>query len=556
MIKIKLDKLIPFVYFPLLVVIILGPLLNRGYIFLLDFISTPNKFDFSTQAIINSLPYYSIVVLLNSVFPTDIIQKLILVSALLLIMCGIWYSLPKKIELLPRLITTTFYILNPFVYERFMAGHVGVLFGYGLLPLILRSFYKIFEDRTLKNIFKTAVLMTIQFALLGLHFIIIDAVILITIFLFNIINNYLNKKPTPKELYENIKSDSRLITKIFFAGLILNIWWLIPIFIQSNNPTDNFSNEHFSAYTSSADPKYGKFINLLGMYGFWRERTSGNEILLTKDFLPAWPLFLLIFFIPITLGIIHLWKEKKYSYLGSLMTMAIFSIAFSFGPSENWLGQINSFIFTYIPGFKGLRESQKFISLSVLVYTILLAYGLNYIKLKTKWLYAAVSLLVFINIFFFNYKFLWGATGQVRVVDYPVSFIETKKILDEDKGEYKILVLPWHSYLVGHPLAQGRTIADPALPYLYPHDLIISTNEDTGYEKTDNRGDDTRVNFLLKSTDPTEWYQVLAKMKVKYIFVTKLKDVNKNGFEYDFIVNSPNFIKIIEDDTAVLFKAK
>jgi len=552
MIRISFKKILPFGFFSFLVFIILGPLLLRGYVFLLDYsLTVLLNFYFDDylngHKIISALPFDLLTYLFGKIFLVDIAQKIILFCSLFIIPVGLWFGLSKKIDLLPRLIACTFFLVNPFVYERFMAGHIGVLFGYAFLPIVLSLICKVFEEKSTKSIINAAIVWAVQVAFLGLHFLIIDAVILFLFFLVKIIINLNLGK---------VKSDILIMIKLFVAILIFNIWWIIPMLLLSSNPVSSFGGDHFNAYTSAADEKFGKFINLAGMYGFWREGTSGKEILLTKDYLIEWPIFLLIFLVPIILGVYYLWKQKRYAYVISLFLMATFAIIFSYGPVNNWWGSINRYIFINVPGFKGLRESQKFSSLLVLVYAIFMAYGLNYLKVKTKWLYILVSLLVFLNIFYFNHKFIWGMNNQVKAVNYPASFYEIKSILDQDKSENKTLILPWQSYLIRHPLAQGRTIFDIAQNFFRPNNLIASSNENMGYEKSDNRAMDVRINFLLLSTDPEKWHGFLKSMGIKYIFITKLKDNFKYGFDYNFLLNSLKFEKIKEDNMVILFRLK
>src|SRR3990167_6551962 len=110
----KLKKWLPGLYIVGLTVLILGPLLQPGYVFFLDFVMAPeHKFDILDYTrgesswsflLFNAVEHFFTVIL-----PASTVQKLTLFSVFLVIGLAMWRALPERIGLLPRLLATTFY---------------------------------------------------------------------------------------------------------------------------------------------------------------------------------------------------------------------------------------------------------------------------------------------------------------------------------------------------------------------------------------------------------------------------------------------------------------
>lgn len=565
----KLKKLFPFFYITALAVLILGPLLKPGYVFFLDFVMAPeHQLDLvdyiSGGALLSSLPFDIIIHFLVVILPASLAQKIILLSVFLVTGLAMWRALPERIGLAPRLLATTFYMVNPFVYERFTAGQFGILFGYAFLPLILKFFYQSFAKKDNASLLLGVLFWTAQI-IFATHFLVITGVCLVIIFMFHLLSRRSHPDQVSANDWEYKKNNYRIFTKIFLKIVLLffvfNSFWLIPPIFSQNPTISQFDTAHFAAYRSAADNRYGLTMNLIGMYGFWRERTSAGEFALAKDALQAWSLLLAIFFIPMYFGGKYLYKREPIFFY-SLLACVSLGVVFSIGPQLPVVGSINRFIFSYVPAWRGLRESQKFISLVVVSYSFFLAYGLwqmreAMVKLgtvrKNIW-HATISGIVLITIFVYNYSLFWAANGQLESRSYPASWQAAEEIFDQDMSNYKILILPWHMYVIGHSLTPKRTIVDPAPKYFSARRLVFSSDEEMGYVPIRVSTDDKKIVSLLKSVDPTVWLTTLREMGIKYIFVSKVADVRRHGFDQFFLVGAKNITKLIEDEYAFLFR--
>jgi len=597
-----IKKHLPFLYFLILSFLVLGPLFLPGSFFLLDYI--PHNIQqinlisrLQEGDIINNLPFVFLLFVLNKIISFEILEKILFFLPLFFSGYFIYLTFPQKLGIIPRLIAGTFYMINPFTYERFMAGHLPVLFAYSFLPLCFHYFLKIFSNsstaqparlgritnyqllianycQTNKNIILAASFWTLTI-IFSLHFLFITGILFFIIFLVNLISN------------KNYKQSLKTFLKTLLFLLFFNSFWLFPLFFSSssNNILTNADLTHFNAFRTASDKTYGLLLNILGMYGFWRERTMGKEIILTKNLLPFWPVFYAFFLIPIFLGAIKLIKEKQNKLLFILIIIATVAVFLNIGPAENFIGIINKWLFLHIPGFKGMREMEKINSLLVLTYTILIAWGIYYLKTLRNDFIAClpvrpclagrraeggparqVSLfhcfivyffisLIFINIFLYNYQFFWAGGGQIKTIPYPLSYKQTQEILKTDKSNSKILLLPWQMYMKYLP-GGGRTTADP-LCFLPPHKIVATYDIGIGGVSLEKETEEEiKIKKLLRFTNDALWREVLKNMNVGYIFVHKTPYEKNEEFNDWFLEQSDFFEILIEDEYGRLYRIK
>ncbi len=83
---------------------------------------------------------------LSVLVPATLLQKLLLLGALVSAGCGAAALVPTRF-LLPRLVAATAAVWNPFVAERLVLGHWGLLIGYGALPWLVGAVRRHGEGR-------------------------------------------------------------------------------------------------------------------------------------------------------------------------------------------------------------------------------------------------------------------------------------------------------------------------------------------------------------------------------------------------------------------------
>ena len=123
--------------------LVMWQLLLPGYVLTLDMVFGPSHVFYMPQGYLAGLPISVLIYLASYVIPAWLVEKVIL--------AGIFFALfylplkffPEELEV-PQIsyswgkyFAAIFYAVNPFVYERFLAGQWEVLIGYALLaPLV------------------------------------------------------------------------------------------------------------------------------------------------------------------------------------------------------------------------------------------------------------------------------------------------------------------------------------------------------------------------------------------------------------------------------------
>lgn len=327
-----------------------------GKLFLLDFVPAMNKnFDLLygrvTTTYGGALPI-DIMLILTSI---DILQK-ILFFIILFLSGYMMYNLMKK--MIPSRLSSFYagllYMINPYVYIKMISGQWFFLFPYAIFPLLLKIFIDLLGKKETKEMTKFTFLLSI--VAFNIHMLIIALIIMTIIFIF-----WLNK-------HRDIRIIKILLTTAILFTL-LNSYWIIPVLTAKNTVVANIGNKDYEVFA----PKGGLF-DIASMHGFWLE-----GYLYSRDFLPGWQILYLIILSLTILGFIYYYKDQKigiyvkaFAVIGILGFILASGVNGPFGDIVRWLFD-NTLL-------KGFRDSQKFVAMLVLAYSVLGGLGLNKIK--------------------------------------------------------------------------------------------------------------------------------------------------------------------------------
>ncbi|MCK5123115.1 MAG: hypothetical protein KAQ87_03130 [Candidatus Pacebacteria bacterium] len=537
-----MKKYLPCLIFAVITLAIMFPLYQSGFVFLLDMIFTPhsNFNNYINSGTSSDLPIKILIELFSFILPLEIIQKIIL--SLVLFLPGLlMYKLTKLF--LPEkwaILSGIFYMLNPFVYERFLAGHWYVLLGYAFFPLLVKLFLEFLEKSNNKNFLKFAFLFSV-FPILSLHWAYIS-----TGFLLILATVYLFLSPA-----KEIKKLAKYSILLILSFLIINSFWLLNFFSPSGNYY-KFSLNDFAAFTTKADPNFGVLFNVLSLYGFW-----GSDFFLPKDFSPYWWILTLIILFFSIYGIYKLFfvnKEAKLPCRGSLasksLALTLFiifipTVLLSIGYSSEITKPIINFLYEFLPGFKGLRETEKLVGLIAFSYAILVPIGGFVYAKKQKYIFALLILIPFLS----TWTIFWGFNRQLQSNDYPKSWYQTNQILKEDENN-KLLFLPWHGY-PNVPFANNAIISNPASKF-FQIEVIASKSIDSVYLLELDQGIwDKKILALLHGLETLdENTEFLQSENITHIMLAKFP----NWERYGFLEESNKLQKTFETNDLVLYK--
>lgn len=504
------------------VLAVMLPLFGRGFIMNYDMVFSPYiDINLSTASDGYSLyqPYFliSLLKILSFILPIEIVHKLILAAILFLSTYLIYKTIAVKSQT-ARLLAGLIYTFNPFVYDRFMAGHWRFMLAYAITPLVVKAFYELFTQPNRSNIIKTILWWTLA-TFISVHHLVILSVLFGCLGLFFI----RNKK-------------SLLATLACIGGvLVANCWWIVPALL-TKNITQNFGLDQFYAFATKTDAMHGIWFNMLSLHGFWY---SGWRNL--KDYYSFWPALILIWLLPamLSLSLANILNRNTKKLLLALGLAGLLAIIFAAGPyPPNY--EINNWIFLHIPGMAGLREPQKLLALLTIFYSYLIAHGLDWLLKKrlTLPVFAILSICVF-SILLVARPFLWGFSRQLKPYSYPQEWYALRFILDNQARPSKVLLLPWDIYAT-NTITSSLT-ANPARSFFGKY-VVASHRMSLANIKDIETKQHQAVTLALQQKNATALAKASKNCQANYIVITE--GFGKN--EYSWLLNSDNvrvFIK-------------
>ena len=464
-------------YLAVVLAIVLPLFFKSGYLFLTDFYFGPNM---PINFFSNSFVTVFLIKLFSLFYFYDVGQKIFISVALLIILLG-GKKLSENFVNNKWLIflSSLFFLFNPFVYDRIMYGQVGIVIALGFLCWALGYLLEYFKKKQQKQIYLTGILagFMIQFSPHFIFFFILAYFIFIVILLLN------------KERAGKVLKNSLII---FALIIVLNTNYLAGLFMESSN-TLNFINQGIQKqdlviFQTSGKTGIGALGNVVMMSGFWgKDRFRYVDLTQQKE---NWGRSFLFLLPLIIWGVVSSFKREAYRFLTlGLLILFVIAAILAVGIRLPISSDITYWLFDNVPFYKGLRESQKWVSLVVIVYGIFLALGLE--RLFSKKIIEKNNVLYLIIlggiIMMQAPLLLFGFGGQIKPINYPKDWTEINDYIAGNqelttKNQHlackdTILFLPWHMYMSFNWI--GHVVANPASAF-FSCPVIQGTNLEWG----------------------------------------------------------------------------
>jgi hypothetical protein len=495
--------------------------LNYGYVLTLDMIFTP-KLSAPNQPS-NNYYWQKLLHLINFILSGQIIEKIMVFNILFL--CG--YSIHRLIDTKsewPKYFAGIIYTINPFTYERWMAGQYLILAGYSLLPFLVKSLLTFVRSPSRK----TSLLLCIWYvamAVLSVQMLILAAILGLLIVAVHVssIHN--------KIYFRRIVFYSSVLVLSFF---LFNIYWLIGVF-RGTSPISQtigaITSNDLTAFTTASNPHLGLFFNVLTMYGFWEERF--HRYVMPNANIGLWLGLFSILAVLIVLGIRARWHTDRETAIVFLITGAI-GFVMACGIEAPLTGLLVKWVITSLPLMKGFREPEKFSILLVFSYVYFASYGVDFLyshfhnwSIRQREL--LMCCLILVPLIYVS-TMLFGFGGQLTPVNYPASWYGFDSYLSAHPASGKLLFLPWNEYMSYD--FSPRIIANPAPQFFYQAPVIAGTDAQFGtvYQSTATPTALFIENQILKKAYQTDLGLSLAKIHVQYVLLANGYDYSQYGF--------------------------
>jgi hypothetical protein len=396
---------------------------------------------------------------------------------------------------------TVLFTVNPFIYERMANGQLYVLMGYSLLPAILAL-----AVRPLRSLVATAALGGLIFAVsvaLSVHYLFIGLLLLMTVVLAHFALRQ--------------KRVVRAGAGIAGSGLALSMYWLIPAMRAIRTMQSHVTSLDLSAFRTLSDPVWGLAVNVAGLYGFWRPGPP-----LVKSHLSGWPFLLLAMLIVVGLGLHEMWGHRP---AGRALALSCGVLALVGGllaaGAEGVAAGMYVWLFEHIPGFKVMREAEKFAALVALGYAAGFGAGAEAIvrPLTRKAPRVLCVLCVAAIPLAYGYTELGGFDGYARPSQTPARWAAADRAMAPGATA---LALPWQAYLQV-PWFGNRVVANPVQGYF---DRPVISADDTEAGSITTETSDPRSLFLQfclsEGNRLTEFGRLLAPLGIRYVILAKV----------------------------------
>jgi hypothetical protein len=503
----------PWLLYGVLGLAVLAPLVRPGYILTLDMVFTPNLHMPTSSS--NDYLFRVLLYGLHLLLPSDLIEKALLFAILLLAGTGMY----RLVDYLKRTDADTyhivgsyvagmFYMINPFTYDRFMAGQYEVLLGYALLPWFVQRLLSFLASPDWHRILWLT-LWSVVISIVSIHDIGLMAILAISG-----LGAMAWRRRGDREWYSKVWRFG-----LFGAGLFIvaSSYWLVPLTLDKGSVAtqiSSISTNDQSAFATVGGSVLGRVGNIVRLQGFWAEARSMYK--LPQARLHAWGLIGLLVWSLVITGSIRLWRGKQRAVVAMLGIAALVGGVMATGACNGWLAK-------HIPLLAGYREPEKFVALLALAYAVFAAYGiaatLAYCRTHGgKFFSVGVAIAIALLPIAWTPTMLYGFAGQLHAVHYPDDWSVVDARLKSDPDNFQTLFLPWHLYM--HFNFEGRIIASPAAAY-FDKPVIVSDNPEfhgAALAKT------TAVKQALDNILPQAEYQhnfgaQLAVYHIKYVIV-------------------------------------
>jgi hypothetical protein len=388
------------------------------------------------------------------------------------------------------------YVVNPFTYDRMMAGQEYFLLAMAILPAILAF---VVRSRNPRRSGAVAGLVLGAAIALSPHLAFIGGVLLLSL---------LGAAVTTRARPIWVASLVAMVT-----ALTLSLAWAAPALVAGGD-----RQLGSTVFRTTPDAALGLLPNVLGLYGFWR---SGWP--LAKDFVPLWPLFVVAIIAVGVVGVSAAHRTGRSTLVLGTALAGLVGTLLAMG-DRGPTGEVFAWFDRYVPAFAIMREPQKFLALLLLAYAIAFGFGVSALvgRAGSHRSRAAVLAILLLVPCAASFRSFWGFGGAVRPSPLPISWIAADRLMGP--GNEAVLVLPWHRYL-SFGWTQGRVVASPLVSAFERPTIASNDPEIDGLAPAwpDPRAEGAEAFLRSRGTLPGPGGR-LSSLGISYIALAKVAD--------------------------------
>ena len=404
-------------------------------------------------AVARAVPGDLLVALASRLVPADLVQKLILLGILVAAGTGAARLTPTR-RPAAKAAAAALYAWNPFVYERLVMGHWGLLAAYATLPFAARAATDLRTGAP--GLVRRLVLpLAIAAAASPPGGLIAAAVALCVVAAPPWSGDRRGSASGGARALPLYRGTLGRVGVVVGVAVVVNAPWLVPSVLRPGGVPARAQGA--AAFASRPDGSLGTVGSLVGLGGIWNAFAVPPGV-------GSWPWVggLVVVLAVAGAGLPALWRRLPAGAAGGLLLAAGLGLLVAAAYAVPGLRPLVDLVVVHVPGGGLVRDAQKFVAPLALVEAAAFGLGVERLvpALPPRWGRAAAAGLVAAPVLLLP-ALAWGAAGRLAAVSYPEAFAEARTAMAADPVPGAVLVLPWHLYM-GFPWNGDRVVLDPA----------------------------------------------------------------------------------------------
>lgn len=503
-----------------------------GYFMLLDFVSIP-EIDYLTKLSWSEGLMWNILHIVGFIVWPIVLQYMLYCGALVLL----WYWAAiraKQLQLwsCASYFAIMFAMINPFIYARMMDGQYNVFLGTAGILWLMFFLFRVVTDTQYPAswLWRAWIVAWMTVSLLS-HSIFFVALLSTCLLLWTLSRH--------KKLFRRFS----FLTIV----LLLNSNRIIAGLTGKSSvgmTMTQIDDRHVAAFSTKVTDG-SVWFKLASLHGFWGEQRGRFANTFFSN--PDWKTLFVVLFVIILYGMyyaITASKKERRSYAIRLIMVWFVAYLLAIGVSSGWiLAHIVQFLYEYFPGYIGLREPQKWLSVVLIVYVLFWAFGVQAVvnRLQYHDLFRSRLILPIVVLLPLLYTptMLFAMKWQLRARDYPAGRYAMKEQLhtryiqevpwlfdpDCERDCFRVLVFPWHQYMRFR--FTRSVIANPIADFFAHRDgRVVSLLQWDNMEMGDIYTQSLRpASKIIERYVWPSWAMQANDLQTKQQFIASLKDL-------------------------------
>jgi len=510
----------------LLAIILLGPvLLRRGFALRGDMVLVPRQpWKDAWLALDGSAPRFvpgdAVLSVMTALVPGDLVQKVLLLGALLLAGTGAGRLVADRTTS-GRAAAIVLFVWNPWVFERLSIGQWGSVVGYAALPWVVLAAVTLRDD-----VRRGWPAVTLWLGFTALWSPAAGLVGALTAFCVVVAG--------PRRRRAGIT---------VLAAAAVNLPWLLPSLVS----TDRIASpgDQFEAFAARGESGAGLLASVASLGGIWKTSVVPGERTVA--------VIVLLSCVTTVAALVALWRERSSREVGACRTvaglglLAVVAVVLAVLPALPWVTPLLDDVTGRVPGLAVLRDGHRFLGPAALVLLPGIASVVDGLWARarsgTEALRAVAAVVVVLPVLCLP-SMAWGLTGALRPVTYPDEWSRVAETVERDVDEVggATVVLPWRGTYRGFAWNDRRAMLDPA-PRFLVGDVLIDDRIYLGDQVLAN--EDPRLEAVTAALQADDPARSLTELGVARVLVEKGNGVDPAGIPDGAVLHDGELLTVV-----------